>query len=60
MVVKKFLQDDDGHWYMINSEDAKLFNELLELGEEDEYEKFCEKFHNCMINHPSDFDVEVD
>ena len=41
--------DEDGHWYLIPVSDKKEFDRLL-YDEDDDYEKFNDKFYCCMLN----------
>ena len=45
-----FMQDDDGHNYLIPFEERELFEVMLEQGEEDYYERFIDKFSNYSID----------
>ena len=39
----RFMNDDDGHWYLIPSQLEKEFRDLLESAE---YDEFNDKFYN--------------
>lgn len=55
-----FATDGDGHNFLIPVELSSLFDELLENGEEDRYEKFnntfdqysCDSFLNFSFENP--------
>ena len=48
----RFVQDDDGHWYLIINEDVEKFNRLLDAQDYDEFNSSFSLF-NCM--HPSQY-----
>lgn len=44
----KAVEDGDGHWYVIPADMEDVFYNMLEKGEEDEYEAFNDKFADYM------------
>lgn len=48
----RFIQDDDGHWYLINNDDVEKFYRLLDAQDYDEFNSMFSLF-NCM--HPSKY-----
>jgi hypothetical protein len=63
-----FVQDDDSHWYFIQSGEVDSFHNLLErlqAWQEDPVDSaladnlFHDKFSECRINYPSEYEVEI-
>lgn len=61
--MKKLVQDDSCHWYVINEEEEKDFDEWVSLEEKVENGKITEKqyfdahkrlkdFENCRVDGP--------
>lgn len=56
---KRFIQDQDCHWYLIPVELTSLFYQLEENGESDGYSSFNNKFENYRCEYPSNYIVEI-
>ncbi|MNF90657.1 hypothetical protein D3C85_1098190 [compost metagenome] len=54
----KFVQDSEGHWYLIPVELSSLFVKLDEDGFADDYEAFNDQFYGHMIDSPCHFTFE--
>jgi hypothetical protein len=61
-----FIKDEDCHWYRISKTDKQEFCELLDLaakmnystfkdGDFDPESEFINKFSQCMVDHPDNF-----
>jgi hypothetical protein len=55
-----FKQDDDGHWFWVNVEEASDFEEDLRAAiESDDYDSFNTKWDgNRLSSHPSCYSFE--
>ena len=50
----RFVQDDDGHWYLINNIECDKFHDLLDEGNHDELNTL---FNMFRIGHPAQFTI---
>lgn len=55
----RFVEDGDGHWYLIPVALCGEFWKELENGEDDYFASFCNKFDKYRVDHPSNYVVEI-
>lgn len=54
----RFVNDDDGHYFLIPDSLHPLFIQMLDQGEADYWTEFNNKFDEYAIDHPSNYTFE--